>query len=64
MSTYVVLDVNKEKTWTDARLLQHVYHCMERRSLTYADFVRDVVVQDERSDEVLEYDRQDDTLVA
>ena len=27
-------------------------------------FVRDLVLQDERSDEVLEYDRQDDTLLA
>ena len=27
-------------------------------------FVRDVVLQDERSDDVLEYDHQDDTLLA
>ena len=31
-----------------------------KRSLTFAD----LALQDERSDEVLEYDRQDDTLLA
>ena len=42
-----------------------LYQCIVKRLLTFADnFVRDLILQDERADEVLEYDRQDDTLLA
>ena len=41
----------------------HLHHCIGKRSLTFTDFVRDIVLQDERSDEVFEFDRQDDTLL-